>query len=294
MLHEPRWRASVSATCLHAAACRASGLGAADAKLAAAIDVPCDRLAQEIASAGWPLAESLDQLTALAAEIDNNRDLVSRAAARLRLSQVDQAAHIRLAGAVSDLEAALRRAQPALGEELPLRIRPLREQWEARGPGMLFQIGRLTDEAVIPAAAEIVVVAPYAGGHGAAHVQYNHITLEGVLFNPIPELPETARMAWLLSQLNADLPRFSDVIPYGRSAAIFPMAMLPPALAAAEAVELGSCSQASLEHALTAWRLCHAEAAPAVATHLWNWWNAWLDHAQSWPVALAALEQLLR
>lgn len=293
MLQELRWRTSVSATCLHAAACRAAGLAGADAQLAAAIDVPSDRIAQEISAAGWRLAETLDQLTALAAEIDNNRELVIRAAARLRQAEVDQPTLVRLAGAVSDLEAALSRAQPALAEELPLRIRPMREQWEALGPGMLLEIGRLTEGAVIPAAAEIVIVAPYAGGHGAAHVQYNRVTLEGVLVNPIPELPETVRMAWLLAQLNADLPRFSDVIPRGRSAAVFRLALLPPALAAAEAVEQGQCNEAALEHALTAWRLYDANAAPGVATHLWNWWNAWLDHAQSWPVAVAALEQLL-
>jgi hypothetical protein len=293
MLHELRWKTSVSATCLHAAACRAAGFPAVAPELAAALDAAAETLASEIANVGWPVPIVLERLTGLAAEIDNNRELVTRAMSRLHLRPVESDGAVRVAGVIADLEAAMHRAQPALAEDLAARVRPIREQWEARGPGILREIGRLTEESVIPAAAEVVLVAPYAGGHGWAHTAYNRVTLEAMLFNPLSELPEVVRLAWLLSQLNGDLPRYADVLPAGQRVDAFRLAMIPPVLAAAEAVELGRSDPAALEHALVAWRLPQPPPGDA-AERLWNWWTAWLDHPTKWPVAVAALEQMLR
>jgi len=292
MLEELRWRTSVSATCLHAAACRAAGLPAADSTLDDAVGPAADALVSEITGAGWPVPAMLDQLTALAGNIDNNREMVTRAATRLHLPVGEMESPVRVAGAISDLEAAINRAQPALAEELAARVRPIREQWEARGPGMLQEIARLTDASVVPPAAEIVLVAPYVGGHGGAHAAYNRVTFEAVLFNPHPELPEVVRLAWLLSQLNSELPRFADALPAGRAAESFRLAMIPPVLAGAEAVELARCDEQAIAMALAAWRVRDARAEQ-LAKQMWAWWNAWLEGQAKWPVANAALERML-
>ncbi|RIK76707.1 MAG: hypothetical protein DCC67_13510 [Planctomycetota bacterium] len=292
MLDELRWRTSVSATALYAAACRAAGLTAADAALSAALDKASQRLADEVAAAGWPVVRALELLVALSAEIDNNRDLVGRAAARMP-APASHASLVRLAGAVSDLEAALARHDPQLHESLPLRIGPLRQQWEARGPGMLLEIERLTEAAALPIAAEVVLVGPYVGGHGIACAPLNRVTAEGMLVNPLPELAEAVRIAWLLAQLNGDLPHYAEALSAERSAEVVAMAMLPAALAAAEAVELLQCNESALARSLSAWRLCDEPAAAPLAARLWTWWNAWLDRPHSWRVALAALERLL-
>ena len=291
MLEELRWKTSVSATCLHAAACRAAGLPAADAQLAAALDPAADALMSEIVAAGWPVTEMLHELTGLASELDNNGELVRRAITRLHLPMAEVTAPVRVAGAISDLEAAMLRAHPELVEELAVRVRPIREQWEARGPGMLIEIARLTDPIVVPSAAEIVLVAPYAGGGGEAHARVNRVTFEAVLFNPLPALPEAVRLAWLLCQLYADLPWLSDVLPPRRCASAMKLAMIPPVLAAAEAVELARCDEASVAAALAAWQ--PAANATVATPQLWSWWNAWLDQSTKWPVAVAALDQML-
>jgi hypothetical protein len=292
MLEELRWKVSASATCLHAATCRAAGIPAANAELATALDAAADALSVELASVGWPVPEALRVLAELASEVDNNRQLVSRAAARLQPPLNDDATLVRLAGAISDLGAAMRLAQPQIEDELAVRVGPIREQWEARGPGMLREVARLTDEAVVPAAAEIVLVAPYAGGHGLAHAAHNRVTLEAVLVNPVAELPEAVRLAWLISQLNSDLPRFSDVLPAQAARLAMSFAMIPPVLAAAEAVELSRCDESTISLAVDVWRLL-AEPPDAVASKLWTWWNAWLDRPKSWPVAVAALDRML-
>jgi hypothetical protein len=98
-------------------------------------------------------------------------------------------------------------------------------------------------------------------------------------------------LAWLLSQLNSDLPWMTDVMPLARAREAMKLAMIPPVLAAAEAVELAHCNEATLAAAIDAWfpGIASEDAAPK----MWPWWNAWLDHATKWPVAVAALEQLL-
>jgi hypothetical protein len=276
---------------LHAAVCRRAGLDAANVEFERAIASPADALIGEISGAGWPIEEALDELTSLAAEIDNNRELVDRLIARRRLPVVDSDVRVCVAGAIADLEAAMRRWQPQVEEELAARIRPIREQWEARGPGMRIEISRLTQPEVVPAAAEVVLVLPYAGGHGVAHPSSNRVTLEGVLVNPLPELPESVRLVWLLSQLNADMPWLTDDVPPIRAGEMLRLAMIPPVLAAAEAVELTRCNEASIAAALHAW--LPTIAAESAAAKMWSWWNAWLDHSTRWPVAVAALEQLI-
>lgn len=296
MATEIRWKTSLSATCMHAAMCRRAGIAAANALPGEAIARPADALCDELADGGWPVEAVLSQLAALASEYENNRALVTRALARLEISPVESVVG-RVAGRIADLEAALRRVQPEIVEELAVRGRPLMEQWEARGAGMLNQLARSTEEMVVPATAEIVLVAPYAGGHGVAHAAVNRVVFEAVLINPHAELPETVRLAWLLGQLNSDLPRFADVLPAGLEAATFRAttvraAMLAPALAAAEVVELARCDEATIELAIDAWFLRNELPADA-ATRIWGWWQAWLARPLKWPVAVAALGEML-
>jgi hypothetical protein len=292
MATEIRWKASLSATCLHAAMCRHAGIAAANALPGEALARPADALCEEIANGGWSVEAVLSQLAALASEYEHNRELVTRALTRLDIYPVEFVVG-RVAGAIADLEAALRRVQPEIVEELAVRGRPLMEQWEARGPGMLQQLGRSTGDAVVPEAAEIVLVAPYAGGHGVAHAAFNRVTFEAVLANPHAELPETVRLAWLLGQLNSDLPRFADVMPPGTATATYRAAMLAPALTAGEVVELSRCDEATIDAAIDAWRLRDELPADA-ATRIWGWWQAWLARPLKWPVAVAALGEMLR
>lgn len=291
MALELRWKSSVSASCLHAALCRQAGIAAADPELEAILDAPAMALAEEIAEAAWPAERLMVQLAGLASEHENNRELVERALAKLQIRAVGPSV-VRVAGAIADLEAAVLRTAPALAEELAMRGRPMREQWEARGPGMLLEIARLADVHAVPECAEIVLVAPYSGGHGWAHAAYNRVTLEALLVNPQADLPEAVRLAWLIAQLNSDLPRFAEALPAGRAAPAAAVAMIPAVLAAGEAVELARCDEGSVAQAMAAWRLetLGVAADPHV---VWQWWTAWMELPEKWPVAVAALERML-
>lgn len=287
------WKASVSATCLHAAACFREGLPVADELLAAELSGAVQQFLNELEIPGLSSEDLLAQLVSLAGQVENNRQLAELAITRRwgRGGASDLNLGL-IAGAVSDLESALLRINPGLVDELATRGRPLMEQWESRGPGLLKQMARLTDELLIAPSAEVVLVAPIVGGHGRAHLMGNQVTFEAVLVNPNPELPETLRLAWLLAQLNLDLPMFSENFSGQRLSVIAQLATLPLVLEAAQRVELASSNQQMLEQAIDRWHL--SPDLPAdLGEILQTWWQTYFAGNSRWPVALTALDAML-
>jgi hypothetical protein len=260
----------------------------ADAGLASALAEPAVLLQEEIESAQLPSERFWRNLLGVSAGTENNRELakvalvktVGRGAAKETIEQ-------RIAAAITAVEAAFQGYLPKLAEELPLRIGPLREQWEARGPGFVRQMGLLTDEALLVEQAEVVVIHPALGGGGEAWLPGNQVRIEGVLANPHPHLPEVVRLGWLASQLNFDLPALSDNVNAERLPRLAKLAMLPAALAAGSAVELCQDSPDLLAAALNDWRLA---AGAAVLT---QWWETYRDSHPPFAVALAALDKML-
>ncbi len=285
-----RWKASLSATCLHAATSFEAGLPLVDPRLSAALQPAVAELRHEINASGLSVETLLPLLAGLASEYENNRQLIEVATTKmLGAGSLDGTTTTRLAGCVAKLESALLGERPQLVEELAVRGRPLREQWEARGPGLMHGIARLVgDENFVAPAAEVVLVAPLVGGHGRAYLQGNRVIMEAVLANPHDDLPETLRLGWLLAQLNFDLPRFCDPIPGSRLPRIASLATLPLVLAAAETVELTQATPATLSRAIACWHLSDIEES-----RLFDWWHAYSISNTRWPVALAALNTML-
>lgn len=287
------WRASLSASCFHAAAMiRREPL--VDARLNAALIKPVAALVEELERSGIGVEAFFEQAVPLAADFENNRELAVRILGKLPgrgQTQNEQSAG-RLAGWMGELEQAFTAAVPGAVDELSLRGGPLREQWEARGPGLLAAIGRQTEPSLLAEGAEVVLVYPALGGAGAAHLAYNKATLEAVLTNPFGDLPETVRLGWLLSTLNHDLPRYAETVGRDRLATLARLSMLPAALAAAVDVELIAGEPPSLARALGGWRLA-AEGVDTLAETLDGWWSTYQETRPPWNVALAALDRLL-
>jgi hypothetical protein len=191
---------------------------------------------------------------------------------------------------VAAVASAVAAARPKLAEELELRSGPLAEQWQARGPGLLKQLARLSEPQALVARAIVLPVFPASGGGGRALPVYNTVAIEAVLANPRAELPEVARLAWLLACLNSDLARYRE--PLADPLRVLPLAMIPAVLTAASEVELARCEPASVELALAHWRLDENHPAAAAET-LMAWWQTYLETRPSWTLALVALEQML-
>jgi hypothetical protein len=178
--------------------------------------------------------------------------------------------------------------------------------------------------------ADVVLVYPAYGGGGRAHLLYNSVRIEAVLTNPVPELPEIVRLAWLLAQLNIDLPAFSENLRPQRRNKIAQLAMLPATLQAAEEVELARCDPAAIRLALKVWNVgasrvltegqnemspqpassdwgleeattfnpsnCSADAVQdqgELTSVLFEWWQTYVESRPRWPTALAALDRML-
>ncbi len=286
-----RWKASFSASCLHLAASMHEGLPIADSTIGQQLQPPVEALVDGLNSCGLPADTTLPELVSLAADYENNRQLVEMAGTRtLGAGALNASSISLLAGCLSDLEAAWLRVAPNLVDELAVRGRPLREQWEARGPGLLRAVARLAGEDFVAPSAEVVLTSPVVGGHGRAHLRNNRVTLEAVLTNPIPSLSEVVRLGWLLAQLQLDLPILSESVSQARLPQLVSFAVVPLILAAAEIVDLAALDEASVGLALQAWHL--PSQSVETGGKLLDWWQTLNASNTRWPVALAALDQM--
>ncbi len=189
-------------------------------------------------------------------------------------------------------EKGLQKLVPGLEKELALRARPLREHWEARGPGFLAEVARLTDETVQMPRAVVLLAYPFQGGGGGSHATYNAFRLEPLLANPEDRLPEPLRLGWLLSQMNLDLPRFAEVLPSTSRERVPGLAMLRVAIAAGATVQWCEDSTGTTELALATWLPEEADRA-ATAELLEAWWRTHLNSRPRFEVALAGLAAML-
>jgi hypothetical protein len=290
---ELRWLTGPLVSALHAAEAMTSGKTLVDVRLVEALAEPVENLAREIVCAKLPVEKFWSHLLPLSQGSGSTRQLAETALAKTvgRNINTDSVAG-RIGTQLAVLDAAMRRVLPKLGEELALRAGPLREQWEARGPGFLHSVYRLTDPSLAVPTADVLLVQPVLGGGGAAHLLYNSVRIEAVLANPVPELPETVRLGWLLSQLNLELPSLGEKVLANRLARTAELAMLPVALKAGEEVELCRFDRPSVARAVETWRVAAPPNIDLVPT-LFDWWDTYLESRPGWPVALGALDRML-
>lgn len=285
------WKPGLLNSALHAAAAIARGRILVDPALQAAMAEPAEALQQEVTSAGLQAGAFRRALAGFATQADSPRQLVERAVTKVQGNERGQLLVAKLTAVVTGVVQAFNKCCPNAAEELRLRERPLREQWEARGNGLLRQIARMTDERLLAEAATVVLVQPALGGGGEAHLQQNAITFEAVLTNAEPQLPEVIRMAWLLAQLQCDLPIFADQVNAQRLPYVAAFALLPAVLQAAAHVELAEFSPAQIMRAIAAWHLPKVADLDTAAI-VTDWWQTYEADKPSWPVALTALDQM--
>ena len=158
---------------------------------------------------------------------------------------------------------------------------------------MLAGFARQTESELLVEQADVLLVDPILGGGGEAHLAYNSVRLEAVLANPIAELPEIARLGWLVAMLNQDLPRYSERLPIERARDVIALATLPPLLEAAVDVELVRPTPDTLRLAIAEWCRPAADSA-LLADAVTAWWQTYIETRPSWELALAALDQMTR
>lgn len=287
---EIRWLAGPLVSALHAAEAITTGRTLVEPRVTESLAEPVEGLAREIVAAKLPVAKFWSHLLPLSQGCGGTRQLAETALVKtVGRTLGGESLAARLGTQLAALDAAYRRAFPKLAEELALRSGPLCGQWEARGPGFLASVYRLTEKRLAVANADVILVQPVLGGGGAAHLLYNSVRIEAVLANPVAELPEVVRLGWLLSQLNLEIPSLSERVSAEHLPRVAGLAMLPVALKAGEEVELCRSDRATLARALDVWT-----DSDAMAETLSQWWETYLESRPGWPVALAALDRMIR
>ena len=283
------WLSSVPASAFAAALALVEGRTLVDPAVAGALGPSTDRLQAELADCGYPAEAVLREMIALAVPGADPALIAATALDKAVGRRREERSTAVVTEAAERLKAAFVAARPRTADELPLRIEPLRSQWEARGPGLLAGLGRLsTCDALLVPKARVVLVHPVLGGSGIAHADHNCVTFEGLLANPLAQLPEVLRLGWLLAQLNFDLPVVYEPLDRDRVNRVGPLALVPLVLAAAEDIELARLDDAHLQLALNAWL-----NQPRAAEVLSDWWQTYRTSRPSWAAALAALDALL-
>ncbi|QDU77600.1 hypothetical protein Pan97_46720 [Bremerella volcania] len=291
---ELRWQENTWTSCLHAAQILAGNAPASLSEdLVNAVAPSAKRLVSELQTAQVVPKLFWRHALPLSAQLDGKVELakaVLRKTHGLEASESGYATSI--GGALSDLSNAYSSVLPKAAEELSLRRRPLREAWEARGPGLLYFLMRVLPEEFLPETADVILVLPISGGRGTAHLAYNSVRLEGMLYDPHPQLPEVARLGWLISQLNLDLPKYSEEIDPDRIGMIARLATLPGILYAAEEVELVKPGSVSLADAMKLWQVTHI-GHEALAEIVQQWWQTQETRQAPWRIALMALDRMI-
>jgi hypothetical protein len=162
----------------------------------------------------------------------------------------------------------------------------LQGAWKRHGPALLTQIGTLTEPELLVEEATVVGVPPLQAGGGLAAAFGNQVIIEATEADSDPHLPEVIRLAWLLAQLQLDLPRHSEAIPAARRGAIAELALLPVALEAARRCRLTEAAPADLLSA-AAGRWPASSAAPVDT--LARWWQVYQTRRPPFRTALEAL-----
>ncbi len=185
-------------------------------------------------------------------------------------------------------ERALLQVYPDLEEQLRLRVRPIQEQWETCGPGLLRAITKILGASQRTETTPIVVlVQPVLGGAATAYAGQGLVVMEALLANPHPGLPETLRLAWGVSQLIAH----SVVDRADLTSSLRELATIPVCLQQGEYFDLCRFDQATIN---LAWKFWPSSDLPAVPPQVvMDWWQS-IDSDNSWADRLSVLASHFR
>jgi hypothetical protein len=289
------WLASPSVSCLHAALTLVRGQTLADPALADALAEPVAGLQTALDKDYVPAEALFAHLLPLAA--GGSVHEAAETALVKTLGRAEAAPRVsRLRAALAGLIHACASALPELEKTLPVRMVTLRQTWNYHGAGLLAGLQNCTEPGILVEEATAVVVHPALGGGGEAYPPYNAACIEAVAQDPVALLPEVLRLAWLLSLLNLDLPRYSEQVPAERLPLLAGLAMLPPILASAETAGLAGCDEPTVALAIESWlRWLPAGADSSHWPGIINeWWSVYCNLRSPWPAALQALDRLLK
>jgi len=242
-----RWEIGDRLSALHAARCWAAGTPGIDTQLEARLVDPLSQLTKRLAAAEIDLEIFWRRLIAAAAAGSSDSEACQAAllAAGLGELGVDGTSSAILTH-LAETRLVFQERYPKSSQQLSLRARPIREQWEAYGAGLLRRMATLTHESFIPKSVVCVLLSPYRGGDGDCDHRAATLWMEAVLTNPVPTVPEVLRLAWLIIRIGSGTQILQPLAPEStadtddckRASLVLGLAVLPVVLEASAYLEL--------------------------------------------------------
>lgn len=285
------WQTSETLSCFHAADVWLRTRSLADPELAAELGPAAEQLEAGLEGELVPPDSFWSHLLPLAASFPGTRQLAEVALTK-SMGREEGAKRIAVVhGLLTDMKNAYQAAMEQ--RNAAVNVEPLRILWRKTGQPILTVIESLTEPGVLVEEAQVVGVYPARGGLGVGQLAYNLVHIEIVPADPVPELPEAVRLAWLISTLNLDLPRYSENLRRKNRNLVALLAMMPVTLAATAAVNRHPpVSEERLDLAIRSW-LYPAPAVLPTGAVLMDWWSTYQSMRPGWVTALGGLDKLL-
>ncbi|MGV3483089.1 MAG: hypothetical protein ACO1RT_01585 [Planctomycetaceae bacterium] len=298
-----RWTTGERLTPIHAARSFSLGVRGVDESIVRGISGPMTELNHRLAAADLDLSIFWASLIrgVAAGETDLAACTASLTAAGCSPLSVDAMASA-IASRLAEVRLVHTERYPKLAEQLELRGRPLREQWDGYGAGLLKRIGKLTHSSFLPKQVTAILVSPYRGGDGGFDAREARIWIEAVLTNSVADVPEILRLVWLVSQVGLiEALSFGSEDSHGdpwvapaRLPRVAALAMMAMTLEAGSYLELIPTPTHALPTAFAAaaqaWRI---PLDPTTLGTLENWWKQFQDLQTTPPVTFKALDRML-
>lgn len=295
-----RWEVSDKLSPLHAARCWAAGLRGIDPTLEEKIAEPLAELTKRLAALEVDLGTFWARLVACGAVGQSDQEacrssLISAGLGELTLDASASA----ILNALADMRLAYQERYPKSSQQLSLRARPIREQWDGYGAGLLRRVAKKTHESFIPKNVVCVLLSPYRGGAGDCDPASSTLWMEAVLTNPVASVPEVLRLVWLVTRIGIGsrvLPIEAGVITgedSNRATMVLALSALPVVLDAAcylEMTQSPTVTAALIDSAVQAW---FGPMESTVVEIVEKWWSQSEQINPPFPVALKALDRML-
>lgn len=289
---ELHWIVDPSPACFHAVDLLLREQKIGNDVLANGLEEPAAALARELHADAIARTQFLANLIPQSVTAGGNRQLASIVLTKtIGARRTDQRIN-RITEILTQLESAFEKAMPDFVEQTRTNSAALVEPWHDYGQTLMRSVQRLVEEGTVVERADVLLMPPLQNGGGAAHLHFNSVRIEVLPAGTATDVPEVVRVAWLVAQLNSDLPMYQGELHRDRLAEIAAFAMLPAVVTAAVDLELVSQSPNPIETVLRSWRLESSER-PDLADKLTRWWETWQSQRPKWSIALAALDQLL-
>lgn len=288
-----RWKAQVELSVAHASFVVATGANCTDRKIEQTLISPVTDINNRLLSASLDIGAFwkrylLEILRESSMQQACTEALECSGCGEMQIEATSKAICSRL----SDARLGFLTRFPKLSEQLPLRLKPLRDRWETVGQGLLLdiarQIWREPPNQWWPATTSAMMIQPMRGGDGGFDLESQSLWMEAVLTDVEPEVPEVLRMAWLITRM-AIHSHIQTKSADPSLAKPWSLVSVPLVLSAGKSLELVRGDELPIRRAMELWQFGDTETAQTLAV----WWPQFLDSDQPLPAALKILQHRL-